>query len=178
METDYRSLRNETKKQMKVTADAAAKAFLDGKQGAIKICMNSVYGQYDSDVSPLYDNVGPSVITCCSRFIIQNCRDNTVSGTVWLSPDRWAKFGATITQHIASHNDFATRTLVDPEPLLIGLTLDGEGFAVIEMPEVRLKYQDTDSNYVTMAMLDGAVVLPRYENDRRYVLTQIFGNFN
>ena len=102
--------------------------------------MNSVYGASDTFVYSLFENIGPSVITWCSRAIIQNCRDNTVSGRVTLDSARWAKAGAKISAYIATYNDFATRTLEDPEPLLISLTLDGEGTATIEMPEIRLKY--------------------------------------
>ena len=76
MLTSLRSLRKGVKKQLKAATDPNEKSFLDGKQLAIKIVMNSTYGTADAIVYPPYELVGPSVITQSSRFIIQNCRDH------------------------------------------------------------------------------------------------------
>lgn len=48
---------------MKETKDEGEREFLDGKQNAIKVCMNSSYGGSDIDCYFLYELIGPSAIT-------------------------------------------------------------------------------------------------------------------
>lgn len=38
--------------------------------------MNSLYGTADAIEYSLFENLGPSIITKCSRCEIRNCRDN------------------------------------------------------------------------------------------------------
>lgn len=48
---------------MKTTKDPIEAEFLNGKQQAIKICMNGSYGASDIDCYCLYELIGPSAIT-------------------------------------------------------------------------------------------------------------------
>ena len=40
-----------------------------------------------------------------------------------------------------------------------------------------MKYQDTDSNYVIMTLLETAQTKSKYESMKRYAKSQIFGNY-
>ena len=73
---DFHFLRKSVKKQIKQATDPDLKAFYDGKQGAIKVCMNSLYGTTDTTSYALFENIGAAIITRCSKCEIRNCRDN------------------------------------------------------------------------------------------------------
>lgn len=78
MLTSCRFNRKAVKKAMALAfknGDKNLGQYYDSYQGAIKILMNSTYGQGDAPYTCMFDNIGPSVVTFSSRSMIQYCRD-------------------------------------------------------------------------------------------------------
>lgn len=104
--------------------------------------MNSTYGTTDSTYFCVYENIGAAAITYGSRSMIQYCRDG-FTHRIHKLPN-----GFNMTK-LDQYNNFCKAVLVCPEDLTIEAN-DG----IIKIPVVRPKYQDTDSNYIIMPILD------------------------
>jgi DNA polymerase elongation subunit (family B) len=69
------SERKATKKEMKKEKDKDKKALLDGKQLALKITANSVYGQCGASTSTIYLKAIAASTTATGRFMLELARD-------------------------------------------------------------------------------------------------------
>ena len=71
MLSDFRAKRNNVKKQMKTTKDATILKQLSAKEKAIKVVMNSEYGQTGSETFAYFDPDIGAAVTFASRHCIQ-----------------------------------------------------------------------------------------------------------
>jgi len=67
--------RKKTKKEMEKENDLFKKKILDGKQLALKITANSIYGQLGASVSPIYFKEGAACTTAVGREMLIKARD-------------------------------------------------------------------------------------------------------
>lgn len=67
--------RKETKKQMEAESDPFKKSILDGKQNALKVTANSLYGQLGAGTSPICMKELAASTTAVGRFMLESARD-------------------------------------------------------------------------------------------------------
>lgn len=67
----------------------------------------------------------------------------------------------TLTKKINMYNQFCDDTLVYPEDIKINVKFEQTRIA-LEIPEILMKYQDTDSSYITMKVLDWIEIKPEF----------------
>jgi DNA polymerase elongation subunit (family B) len=67
--------RKETKKQMEAESDPFKKSILDGKQNALKVTANSLYGQLGAATSPICMKELAASTTAVGRLMLETARD-------------------------------------------------------------------------------------------------------
>ena len=75
IETELLSARKRAKKQMKEANDPLTKSVYDGKQLALKVCCNSIYGFTGSNIGPIPMIPVSSSVTAIGRQCIEDSKE-------------------------------------------------------------------------------------------------------
>jgi DNA polymerase elongation subunit (family B) len=163
--------RKSTRKQMEAEVDPFKRTILDGKQLALKVTANSLYGQLGAATSPICMKELAASTTAVGRLMLETARDFVQGGCNQASPSRFVEILQEVHKCTGSNTD-ALDALLDQE------LEDRNNTKFIEFMRStvqdifdkhavspRVIYGDTDSIFIKMNIIDresGEV-----QNDRR-----------
>jgi DNA polymerase elongation subunit (family B) len=170
VEMDLLSERRAVKKQMKLEKDPFQKKVLDGKQLALKITANSVYGAMGAAVGPLYCMEIAAGTTSTGREMLELARDYAEGPFVEImnklislkSKNKMKQYNKYLDSQLVEKNDKIIENVnkcvdflstVKMEPF----TVYGDTDSIFV--DYRIKYMDKDEYYMEDDLLEWVILL-------------------